>query len=147
MLSFLHSADWQIGQPYARVKDPDKRARLRQVRLEAIAGIGHHVQARQAAFLLVAGDLFNSPTPSSSDVSAVCQAIGNLAVPMLVIPGSVWHNSFFRSEQQRRTPNLQVLLNRQVLELEHAIVLPCPLLGRSDSDDPCAWLRQIAWAD
>ena len=36
MLSFLHSADWQIGQPYARVKDPDKRARLRQVRLEAL---------------------------------------------------------------------------------------------------------------
>ena len=100
MLSFLHSADWQIGKPYARVKDPDKRARLHQVRLEAIAGIGRDVQARQAAFHLVAGDLFDSPTPSSSAVSAVCQAIGNLAVPVLVIPGnhdhgapgSVWHS-------------------------------------------------------
>jgi DNA repair exonuclease SbcCD nuclease subunit len=155
MLSFLHSADWQIGKPYARVKDPDKRARLRQVRLEVIAGIGRHAQDRQAAFLVVAGDLFDSPTPSGSDVSAVCQAIGNLGFPVLVIPGnhdhgapgSVWHSSFFRSEQQRRAPNLQVLLNRQVLELEQVIVLPCPLLGRSDSDDPCAWLRQIAWAD
>ena len=68
MLSFLHSADWQIGKPYARVKDPDKRARLRQVRLEAIAGIGRHAQDRQAAFLVVAGDLFDSPTPSGSDV-------------------------------------------------------------------------------
>ena len=155
MLSFLHSADWQIGKPYARVKDPDKRARLRQVRLEAIAGIGRHGQDRQAAFLVVAGDLFDSPTPSGSDVSAVCQAIGNLGFPVLVIPGnhdhgapgSVWHSSFFRSEQQRRAPNLQVLLHRQVLELEHAVVLPCPLLRRSDSDDPCAWLRQITWSD
>ena len=36
MLTFLHSADWQIGKPYARVQDPDKRARLRQARIEAI---------------------------------------------------------------------------------------------------------------
>ena len=40
MLSFLHSADWQIGKPYARVEDPDKRAKLRQVRIEAIDRIG-----------------------------------------------------------------------------------------------------------
>ena len=35
---FLHSADWQIGKPYARVHDPDKRARLRQVRLGTASG-------------------------------------------------------------------------------------------------------------
>jgi DNA repair exonuclease SbcCD nuclease subunit len=64
MVSFLHSADWQIGKPYARILDPDKRARLRQVRLDAIGRIGSHIDAT-TAFLLVAGDLFDSPTPSS----------------------------------------------------------------------------------
>ena len=73
MLSFLHSADWQIGKPYARVQDPDKRARLRQVRIEAIARIGAQIAPTKASLLLVAGDLFDSHTPSSSDVSAVCQ--------------------------------------------------------------------------
>ena len=102
MLSFLHSADWQIGKPYARVQDPDKRARLRQVRIEAIARIGAQIAPTKASLLLVAGDLFDSPTPSSSDVSAVCQAIGKLELPVLVIPGnhdhgapgSVWHTPF-----------------------------------------------------
>ena len=153
MLSFLHSADWQIGKPYARVQDPDKRARLRQVRIEAIGRIGQHLEAQQAAFLLVAGDLFDSPTPSDSDVSAVCQAIGKLPVPVLVIPGNhdhgghggVWDSSFFRQEQQRRAPNLQVLLERQPVELEEALLLPCPLLRRSDSEDPTAWVRQLDW--
>ncbi|MEY4431040.1 MAG: hypothetical protein RLZZ533_976 [Cyanobacteriota bacterium] len=154
MLSFLHSADWQIGKPYARVQDPDKRARLRQVRIAAIARIGAQIAPSKASLLLVAGDLFDSPTPSSSDVSAVCQAIGKLELPVLVIPGnhdhgapgSVWHTPFFQAEQRRRAPNLQVLLERQPLELEHAIVLPCPLLRRTDSHDPTAWVRQLDWS-
>jgi len=153
MLSFLHSADWQIGKPYARVEDPDKRAKLRQVRIEAIDRIGQCARDQQAAFLLVAGDLFDSPTPSSSDISAVCQALGRLPCPVLVIPGnhdhgapgSVWHQRFFQEECQRRAPNLQVLLNREPLVLAQAIVLPCPLLRRTDSQDPTAWVRSIDW--
>ena len=155
MLTFLHSADWQIGKPYARVQDPDKRARLRQARIEAIGRIGALIPLCNASFLLVAGDLFDSPTPSSSDVSAVCQSIGKLEIPVLVIPGnhdhgapgSVWHSAFFQAEQQRRAPNLMVLLERQVLELDSAVVLPCPLLRRSDNSDPTAWVRQLQWAE
>ena len=153
--AYVHTiADWQIGKPYARVQDPDKRARLRQVRIEAIARIGAQIAPTKASLLLVAGDLFDSPTPSSSDVSAVCQAIGKLELPVLVIPGnhdhgapgSVWHSPFFQTEQRRRAPNLQVLLERKSLVLDEAIVLPCPLLRRSDSHDPTAWVRQLDWS-
>lgn len=154
MLSFLHSADWQIGKPYARVSDPDKRARLRQVRIEAIGRIAALAHQHQAAFLLVAGDLFDSPTPNRSDISAVCQAIGQLSLPVLVIPGnhdhgapgSVWHSTYFRSEQQRRAPNLQVLLEREPLELDQAVLLPCPLLRRHEALDPTAWIRSLNWS-
>ena len=153
-LRLLHSADWQIGKPYARVSDPDKRARLRQVRLEAIDRIGNHVKQQAAQVVVVAGDLFDSPTPSSSDVSAVCAAIGAIPCPVLVIPGNhdhgapgtVWHSPFFLGEQQRRAPNLQLLLERSVLELDEVVVLPCPLLRRTDSSDPCDWLNQIDWS-
>ena len=153
MLTFLHSADWQIGKPYARVQDPDKRARLRQARIDVISRIGALLSTSKARFLVVAGDLFDSPTPSNSDVSAVCQAIGKLEIPVVVIPGnhdhgapgSVWHSPFFLAEQQRRAANLQVLLERQPVELEEAVVLPCPLLRRSDSTDPTTWVRQLNW--
>ena len=39
-----------------------------------------------------------------------------------------------------------MLLKREPLELEQAIVLPCPLLRRSDSHDPTAWVRQLDWS-
>jgi DNA repair exonuclease SbcCD nuclease subunit len=158
MPTFLHSADWQIGKPYARVADPDKRARLRRARLEAIARIGEHLHPAEGSppptFLLVAGDLFDSPTPADSDVSAMCAAIGHLEIPVLVIPGNhdhgapgaVWHSDFFRSERQRRAPNLQVLLEAHPVELDSAVILPCPLLRRTDSRDPCGWLRQLDWS-
>jgi DNA repair exonuclease SbcCD nuclease subunit len=153
MVSFLHSADWQIGKPYARVVEPDKRARLRQVRLEAIETVGAVARDAGAAFLLVAGDLFDSPTPSASDISAVCFAMGRLALPVLVIPGNhdhgapgaLWHSPFFQSERERRAPQLQVLLARQPLVLEQAVVLPCPLLRRQDTEDPTAWLQELNW--
>ena len=155
MVTFLHSADWQIGKPYARVHDPDKRARLRQARIEVIGRIGALIPSCKPSFLLVAGDLFDSPTPSTSDVSAVCQAIGKLQIPVLVIPGnhdhgapgSVWHTPFFQSEQQRRAPNLTVLLERKPLELDTALILPSPLLRRSDTTDPTAWVQQLDWED
>lgn len=154
MLSFLHSADWQIGKPYARVQDPDKRARLRQVRIEAIGRIGAQIAPTKASLLLVAGDLFDSPTPSSSDVSAVCQAIGKLELPVLVIPGNhdhgapgtVWHRDDFQRHQRQLAPNLQLLLERRPLLLERAVVLPCPLLRNQDSSDPCQWLHGLDWS-
>ena len=150
----LHSADWQIGKPYGRINDPDKRSRLRQARLDMIERLGELASRCQARAVLVAGDLFDSPTPSSSDVSAVCAAIGRFACPTLVIPGNhdhggpgtLWQSPLFADEQRRRAPNLQVLLERQPLELDELIVLPCPLLQRHDSSDPCSWLNQVDWS-
>jgi DNA repair exonuclease SbcCD nuclease subunit len=104
--------------------------------------------------VVVAGDLFDAPTPSASDVSAVCAAIGRIACPTVVIPGnhdhggpgSIWQSPLLASERQRRAPALLVLEQRQPLELEQLVVLPCGLQQRHDSNDPCGWLDQIDWS-
>ena len=163
MLRFLHSADWQLGKPYARVADPDKRAQLRQQRLAAIGRIGAVARQRQAAFLLVAGDLFDSPQPTRQDVSAACSAIGALELPVLAIPGnhdhggpgSLWQETYFLSECEQLAPNLTVLLEREPfplarLGLGDGVVLPCPLLRRAEPGDPTAWVQGCdlsVWGD
>jgi DNA repair exonuclease SbcCD nuclease subunit len=154
MLRLIHTADWQIGKPYGTVADEQKRFRLQQERIAAIGRIRDAVRAQDAQLLLVAGDLFDSPTPDSTAVLEVLELIGEMQVPVLVIPGNhdhgapgtVWHRDDFQRHQRQQAPNLQLLLERQPLVLDEAVVLPCPLLRNQDSSDPTQWLRGVDWS-
>ncbi|MFD2255456.1 exonuclease SbcCD subunit D [Luteolibacter algae] len=148
-VTFIHTADWQIGKPYARVSDPLKRGRLQHERIEALQRIKTAADAAKAAFILVAGDLFDSQTPDKATVSAACGAIGNMKIPVLVIPGnhdfggpgSIWEQAFFLREKEQLAPNLHILLKPEPVILEQAILFPAPLLQRHTNSDSTAWIR------
>jgi hypothetical protein len=147
-ITFIHTADWQLGKPYARVLDDNNRSRLQNERFECLKRIATVVRDKQAAFVLVAGDLFDSPSPRKSTVAMACEAIGQMQVPVIVIPGnhdhggpgSLWEQPFFISQQQQLAPNLKVLLTPEPLVLENAVIFPGPLLRRQDNADPTAWI-------
>lgn len=153
-MRFIHTADWQIGKPYGTVADEQKRFRLQQERLAAIGRIRDVVRLQEAQVVLVAGDLFDSPAPATTAVLEVLELIGEMEVPVLVIPGNhdhgapgtVWHRDDFQRHQRQLAPNLQLLLARQPLVLDGAVVLPCPLLRNQDSNDPTQWLRALDWS-
>ena len=148
-MKFLHTADWQIGKPFAGIRDEHKRSLVQHARVEAIKRIG--VVAREASvdFVVVAGDLFDSPSADKSTVSAACSAVGQMGLPVFAIPGnhdhggpgSVWEQDFFKREQSALAPNLTVLLAPAPFECDSAVLLPCPLLRRSVSVDLTEWLR------
>jgi len=148
-LTFLHTADWQLGKPYARVTDDAKRARLQAERFECLKRIAAVVSQHKAAFVLVAGDLFDSPSPLKSSVAMACEAIGQMGVLVVVIPGnhdhggpgSLWEQPFFLQQRDLLAPNLHVLLTPQPLVLDQAVIFPGPLLRRQDNADPTAWIR------
>lgn len=148
---FIHTADWHIGKPYQRVADPDKRARLRLERTTVISRIGLAVQDAGARFVLVAGDLFDSPSPSPSELSQALSEMGALGVPVLVIPGNhdhaapggVWTRPEVQQQVAGMAPNLRLLLEARPVEVEGAVILPCPLLARNPSGDPTAWIRTL----
>ena len=146
---FIHTADWQLGKPFAGITDASNRHRLQQARLDVIDRIGKAAREHQAAFIVVAGDVFDSPTPTKALVSAACSAIGRLGLPVLLIPGNhdhggpggVWAQSFFQAEAASLAPNLQVLLQPAPVVMAQAVVFPCPLLRRHENTDLTAWLR------
>ncbi len=148
-VTFLHTADWQLGKPYARVTDVAKRSRLQNERFECLKRIGDAARDHQASFVLVAGDLFDSPSPVNATVARACEAIGQMKIPVLVIPGnhdhggpgSLWEQPFFLSQREQLAPNLRVLLSPEPIVLENAVVFPAPLLRRQDNVDPTAWIR------
>jgi DNA repair exonuclease SbcCD nuclease subunit len=148
-LTFLHTADWQLGKPFASTPAEAKRHRIQQERLHAVQRMREVVEKSAAAFVLVAGDVFDSSQATKATVSAACAAIGSLQVPVLVIPGnhdhggagSIWEQEFFKREQQQLAPNLRVLLTPEPLVLPQAIIFPAPLLRRHEAGDPTAWIR------
>lgn len=148
-MKFVHTSDWQVGAPFARIGDLHKRALVRQARVDVIERIGAVARETGAAFVLVAGDLFDSASADKATVSAACSAIGRMGVPVYSIPGnhdhagpgSVWAQEFFRREQAALAPNLTVLGESEPWVLESAVILPCPLTRRSVMVDPTEWLR------
>lgn len=151
MTTFIHTADWQLGKPFSRVDDPDGQALLRQERLSAIDRIGEVARERQASFIVVAGDVFDSHLPPPRLISTALERIGQLPVPVYIIPGnhdyggpgSLWLSDHMQREQQALAPNLTVLLHAEPLERDDAILLPCPLQHKKVATDPTAWLHTL----
>lgn len=150
MPRFLHTADWQVGKPFHGIEDTDKRERLRRQRLQTIEDLQAIIAEHELAFVVVCGDLFDSPTPDASTVVALCAAVGSLSVPVYAIPGNhdhagpgcIWQQPFFCREREERAPNFHVLLEPAPVTLQNtAVFLPCPLSRRQESEDPTAWLR------
>lgn len=150
-MNFLHTADWQLGKPFARIEDPDKAARVRSERIEAIRRIAGIAAESKVDFVIVAGDVFDSFTASRSVVSAACSAIGEIGVPVVAIPGNhdhggpgcLWEQEFFLRERESLAPNLHVLLEAAPVSIAGATILPAPLLRRHVSGDPTAWIREL----
>ena len=113
------------------------------------------VKQQQLDFVLVAGDLFDSPAPARSEVAQALSAIGQIPSPVLVIPGnhdhggpgSLWHQGWFQELSADVAPNLQILLERQPVAVAGAVVLPCPLMRQAAVDDPLSWLQQLNSSD
>lgn len=146
----MHSADWQLAKPFASIADNSKRFRLQDQRIQTIRDLVQSCGQPPPEFIVVAGDLFDSPHATKATVSATCAAIGSLNVPVLVIPGnhdhggpgSIWEQEFFSHEKNQLAPNLHVLLKPEPVVLDAAVIFPAPLLRRHEPGDPTAWIRQ-----
>ena len=148
-LVFLHTADWQLGKPFASVGNDSKRFRLQEQRIQTIRELATRIEESGATLVIVSGDLFDSPHVTKATVSAAFSAIGSLKVPVIAIPGnhdhggpgSIWEQEFFLREQRHLAPNFQVLLKPEPLVLDSALIFPAPLLRRHEPGDPTAWIR------
>ena len=153
MTKFIHTADWQIGKPYLQVEDEQKRFKLQQERINVISRIIDIAIKEKSEFILVAGDLFDSPTPSSSTVLEVLEVIGSIDIPVIVIPGNhdhgalgtIWYREDFKRYQSKFANNLTLLIERKPIEINQTIIFPCPLLRKKDLQDPTLWLRDLDW--
>ncbi|UPK76890.1 metallophosphoesterase [Nocardioidaceae bacterium SCSIO 66511] len=86
-MKFIASADWQLGMAAAFLDD-EARPRYTQARFDAIAAIMTLAEARDASFVVVAGDVFESNHLDRSVLARAFEALRTTDVPVYLLPGN-----------------------------------------------------------
>lgn len=86
-MRFIATSDWQLGMT-AHYLDDDARPRYRQARFDAVRRIGELAREREAAFVVVAGDIFESNQLDRRVVSRTFEALRDYPCPVVLVPGN-----------------------------------------------------------
>ena len=87
MLRFLHTSDWQLGMT-RHFLSAEAQGRFSQARCDAIRILGRIASEEACAFMVVAGDVFESNQVDRQTVSRALDALREVTVPVLLLPGN-----------------------------------------------------------
>ena len=145
-LKFIHSADWHLGQTYWGLGAQTTRSRL--WRFDAVRRLWQVAAENDAAFVLVAGDVFDSETPSEAVRAQAVELLSEAPCPVYLLPGesdagaegSVWFSPQWRSGLTGLN-HIHPVLTPEPLLIEGGVTLfPCPVMRRRNPIDATAWL-------
>ena len=158
MLRFLHTSDWHLGRSFHGRPDALKH-RLQQARLDVLRAIGDLAEQREAAFVLIAGDVFDANDADDRTVTQACAELHRIACPVFIIPGnhdccdgpaSVWRRACFNQEQPAHVTLLDTEQPLRLTEFGRpdVVLLPAPLLARTVTRDTTDhWTADTGRAD
>jgi DNA repair exonuclease SbcCD nuclease subunit len=144
-LTFIHTADWQLGKPFNGYPS-DVAPHLQQVRLDGIDTIAAAARAASARHVIVAGDVFDSRTPSADLLVRTFAKLGaERDLVWHLLPGNhdpAETGSFWlRPPSVSRPPNIHLLATAAPIEIEPGVyLLPAPLMAKAMATDPTAWM-------
>lgn len=141
---FIHTSDLHLGRKFTTIPEPPDgniRGRLMEARHAAIARIAAAARAEGAGHVLVAGDTFDTPTPSQSVVKQALAAMaGDTGIKWWLLPGN--HDNLREAEpiwdaiRHNAPANVHVISAGAPIDLdEGATLLPCPVEWRSAGAD------------
>lgn len=144
---FIHTSDLHLGKRFASLPDENARARLAEARHGALERLAFQARDNGSRHILVAGDLFDTSTPSRR---VVVQAINAMArasdLCWWILPGnhdSLAAEALWASVTREAPATVRVIAEPAPLEIAPGVVLlPAPLAFRRAATDPTAWMAR-----
>ncbi len=87
MIRFLHTSDWQLGMT-RHYLDAEAQARFSEARFEAIKTMAAEAAERDCAFVVVAGDVFETNQVDRRTLARAFDALRSFDVPVYLLPGN-----------------------------------------------------------
>ena len=141
---FIHASDLHLGRHFGTIPQPpdgNLRGRLMEARHAAIGRLAASARAHGAAHILLAGDTFDTPSPSPTVIRHALSAMGEAdGVTWWILPGN--HDNLREAEPLweavRAGPdNVRALTRAEPVDMAPgATLLPCPVEWRSGGQDP-----------
>jgi DNA repair exonuclease SbcCD nuclease subunit len=143
VIRFVHTSDWQLGKPFGKAPD-DARAALQEARLDAIGALASAARTHGAAFVLVAGDVFDSAEPGDRVFrQALSRMAGAADLRWILLPGNhdpARADGLWSRLAAEAPPNVVAATEPTPLAvLEDVYLLPAPLAFKRTVQDPTAW--------
>ena len=86
-ITFLHSSDLQLGMTRWFLEG-EAQARFDDARLDSLRRLGDLAREHGAAFIVIAGDVFDSNSLSAQTLGRAREALRALPVPVYLLPGN-----------------------------------------------------------
>ena len=142
-MRFIHTADWQIGMTFHGLREYSREA-MSKARLEVIDAIADYANnaANGIDFVLVCGDMFQTPRISETLVKNTFKKIIRIDKPVFVLAGNhewqgtefIFANKYF---VENKPKNFHILEagNKIINEVEGLEIVGVPLEGKEDQID------------
>ncbi len=148
---FIHSSDLHLGRHFGSIPEPSDgniRGRLMEARHGAIGRLAAAARGHGAGHVLLAGDTFDTPTPSPPVLRQALAAMAEAPdLTWWLLPGN--HDNLREAEPLwdavREGPgNVRGLTAAEPVDMAPgATLLPCPVEWRSAGRDPSAPLVEM----
>lgn len=144
MISFLHTADWQIGRVFSQF-EPDDAAALFEARFAVVERLAGIATDRGVDAVLVAGDVFDAQTVTDKTIRRLFNAMEGFTGTWVLIPGN--HDAALAESVWSRAQRLEAIPSNVIVCLEPKPVvvagkftlLPAPLTQRHTYVDLTEW--------
>jgi DNA repair exonuclease SbcCD nuclease subunit len=152
MFRFIHSSDLHLGKRYGNIMSEDLRGRLREARHVVIRTLGQCAETHSATAVLLAGDTFDTETPTPEVLrQALAEMRHHAALTWVLLPGN--HDSLQATELWRtltaEAPDNVILAVRPepILLDDGVAILPAPCSTRRPGRDLTEWMDDAATPD
>jgi DNA repair exonuclease SbcCD nuclease subunit len=143
-VSFIHTADWQLGRTFGQAGD-EARGALHKQRFATVERLGTLAADRRADAVLVAGDVFDMVAPSDRTVLRAIAAMESFIGPWVLLPGNhdpaLAEGVWARLRRLGAPANVMVAAEPEPILLAEGrlVVLPAPLRRKNETGDLTGW--------
>lgn len=151
MFRFVHSSDLHIGKRFGNMPE-DLRGRLREARHGTIGRLAEQARNHGASAILLAGDTFDTETPTPAMLRQALAEMGqNAPLRWVLLPGnhdSLLADQLWSAARGAAPDNVVLATQAEVVSLApNVMLLPAPCTARRPGRDLTDWMDTATTAD